>query len=828
MSAGSPLDQRRCGLRAAAGAAALVAFAVAGPAARPLAAQQPRTGQIVQRVPVLRVEVQGTTREKPEDVRAALGIQAGDTITYRAIERGVRRLYATGNFDDVKVLAQESDPTAPNAPVTLVVEVKERPFISEIRFRGLEHVSPGAITDTLHLRAGMPLQPEKVAQAEARARKLLADKGFAAREVEHHLEAVPGRTGTYRLIFDVDEGRRVAIADVGFVGNEVFSESALKDAMQTKPEGFLWFRQGTYDEERVRKDVRENIPAYYAERGYIDAMVTGDSLVVDPETGKAKLIIKVDEGPRYRLADFDIRGNHHFPSEELKKYFQTDHGGLLQGLGLAGRDTSSQPVFDEGAFQKATDRVRQLYNNQGYLYARVEPVIVRDTSASGEPTVKVAWEIQEGQPAYVNRVTINGNTYTHERVIREQILLLPGDVYSEELLIQSYRNIMALGFFESPLPMPKIEPNEKGDVDLTFDVKEKQTGSVNFGTAIGGYAGLSGFLGYDQPNLFGQAKAGHLRWEFGQYANNLEASYTDPAIFGSLISGSASVFSSYDRFFPFASEGRRRRTGGSFRFGFPLPGDRSGRTRVYLGYSLARTTYKAFDEEAGSSIFGLPPGFQSTVTVNLVRNTLDSPIFPTVGTKQELEVDVNGGPFGGDANFQKFTVNGAWYVPVASLGGGRPGARPVRFTLGMSAEAGAITGDASNFPFERFWMGGVQFGRPLRGYDESTITPLGYVPKCSGTAVGCPPLQDRLGDAYVRLSTEFAARINDNLSLSLFYDAGNLWRSAGEINPTRLLRGAGLGATIVTPFGPLGLDYAYGFDKDKPGWQLHFKFGPGF
>jgi outer membrane protein assembly factor BamA len=158
------------------------------------------------------------------------------------------------------------------------------------------------------------------------------------------------------------------------------------------------------------------------------------------------------------------------------------------------------------------------------------------------------------------------------------------------------------------------------------------------------------------------------------------------------------------------------------------------------------------------------------------------------------------------------------------LGAGKPGARPIRFTLGLHAEAGALFGNATNFPFERFWLGGVQFGRPLRGYEETSVTPFGYVPKSDATF----PLQNRLGNAYMKLTAEYALRFNDNMSISAFYDAGNIWRNASEINPTRMLRGAGIGVQLVTPFGPLGLDYGYGFDKTVPGWQLHFRFGPGF
>jgi outer membrane protein insertion porin family len=256
-----------------------------------------------------------------------------------------------------------------------------------------------------------------------------------------------------------------------------------------------------------------------------------------------------------------------------------------------------------------------------------------------------------------------------------------------------------------------------------------------------------------------------------------------------------------------------------------MPND--ARSRLTVGYSIARTTYERFEEEESTTLFNLPPGVQSTVTLGLQRFNLDHPMFPTSGTRQELEAAFNGGILGGAGNFQKYSASGAWYVPVGKIGGEVPGSRPIRFTLGLSAETGALFGNADRFPFERFWMGGVQFGRPLRGYEETTITPRGYAPRCDGSDANCPPLEDRLGDAFLRLSAEYAIRFNDNLSVSTFYDAGGVWRSPSEINPTRLLRGAGVGVMLVTPFGPLGLDYAYGFDKDRPGWQLHFKFGQG-
>ncbi len=676
-----------------------------------------------------------------------------------------------------------------------------------------------AVLDTIGLKAGGPYRPSKVAQAEAMTRQLLASKGFQTRSFKHHLEPVPGRPGENRLIFIVEEGSRVALADIEFEGNTVFSDEGLRKTLETKTEGFLWFRPGTFDEERIRTDLRDKLPAHYNTKGYLDFSVIGDSIAVDPNTGKARLVIQVVEGPQYKLSEFEVRGNRRFPTEELKRYFEEASGGIF-GLSFgSARVIGEDSVFNATAFVDATRRVHQLYTNQGYLYAQVEPHIEK---IDGQNAVRVSWEIQEGEPAYIRRVTILGNTFTHEDVIRSQLVTIPGDVYSEELLIQSYQRIGALGFFETPMQTPRIVPDETtGDVDITFEVKEKQTGSVNFGTAVGGGTGLAGFLGYDQPNLFGKAKSGHLRWEFGRYSNNFEASYSDPAIIDSPFSGSLSLFSSRDRFFRF-SEGQRRRTGISMRVGVPMP--RDVRSRFSVGYTLARTTYEKFEEEENSALFSLPPGLQSTVTLSLTRQTLDHPMFPTSGTRQEIEANFNGGILGGNGDFQKYMISGNWYVPVGQLGGSRPGSRPIRMTMGLAAESGALFGDAGRFPFERFFMGGVQFGRPLRGYDETTITPRGYFPRNAESV----PLEERLGNAYLRLSGEYAIRFNDNLSVSTFYDAGAVYGEPGDFNPTRLFRGAGVGVMLVTPFGPIGLDYAYGFDKDRPGWQLHFKFGQGF
>ncbi len=788
------------------------------PAAAQQQAGQPGPGQ----VRVDSIQVVGNFRVTAPDIEGQLNVQPGSVTTFRDIQKGVKTLMATGQFSDVRVHAKD---LPSSGGVLLVVEVDERPLVRRVEFNGLEHVSAKSVRDTTGLKAGEPFSPVEIQKARTFIQDKLAEKGIPFARIQQQVTPVEGLQNVVDLTLNVTEGNRVTVADVVVQGNDKVSADAIVGAMSTQPEGFLWFKPGAFDRQAYDEDLTKNIPALYHSRGYLDFQVLSDTLVIDPETGKARVELDVEEGPQYRVADFSVQGNREFSDTVLTAYFQRHSGGLLQSLGIGGGGGGERQgeVFDEPAFQAAAQEVQQLYANNGYIYAQVNPVVERRPGRDGAPpTVNLRWDIQEGLPAYINRVAVKGNDYTYDWVVRDHIFILPGDVYSQDRVIQSYQSIASLGFFETPLPPPDIQPDpETGNVDVIFNVKEKQTGSVNFGTSVGGGVGLSGFLGYEQPNLFGQAKSGSLRWDFGSYLSNFELSYSDPAINRSRVSGSLSLFDSRNRFYSF-STGQYKRLGGQVQFGFPIPG--ALRTRITAGYTIARTTYDVFQGVDDTSLFGRPNATQSSITLGIARNTLNHPLFPTQGSRQSWNIEFNGGPLGGDGNFIKHTAEGTWWVPVGQFGGNQPGGHPVRFALGLSAKAGAIFGNASAFPFDQFWMGGVQFGQPLRGYGETSITPFGYFPENSRDIRDV----DRLGDAYLSLTAEYAMRLNDNLSVSTFFDAGNVYATPAEFDPTRLFRGAGFGLQIVTPFGPIGLDYAYGFDKTNPGWQLHFRMGPGF
>jgi outer membrane protein insertion porin family len=430
----------------------------------------------------------------------------------------------------------------------------------------------------------------------------------------------------------------------------------------------------------------------------------------------------------------------------------------------------------------------------------------------------------------VNRIEIAGNDFTSDACIRDQLVILPGDVFNQDRLIRSYQNIANLGFFETPLPTPDTKTaNDQGDIDVIFRVKEKKTGNVNFGASMGGNS-VGGFIGLEQPNLFGLCKKGSLQWQFGKYVQDFQLSYSDPAIQGSRISGTVSAYDSRPRY-SIAGFGRPRRIGASLQLGFPIP--RSPFSRLFASYGLeSQKNEDVIEDPSLKNNIYLRNSLRSTLGLTAQHDTrIDMP-FPTAGAMQSLTAQFSGGPLGGDAAFQRYTTEIFGFAPVGQLGGGKPGSAPIKFVLGTKLRAGTVFGDpGAFFQYQKFILGGVQFGEPLRGYPEFSVTPRGVLP--NGTNSGGAGSPNDFGSAFLTTSTEFGMRLNQQIYVDAFFDAGNVWERARDIN-MRLKRGVGFGASVITPIAPLGIDVGYGLDRVNakgqiaPAWQLHFKLGQIF
>jgi outer membrane protein insertion porin family len=766
----------------------------------------------------------GSTRTAESALRAETGITPGMALNYRDVQRAVKNLFATGQFDDVRANCEVG---ADGTRATLVFEVRERPLLSDIEVRGVDRVSSSDVRDRIELLVARPVDPSQVARAIARIDSLYESKGYYLARVKVDT-LISG--GNAKLTFNVDEGNRLAVSGVRVGGTKTVSPRAVVKAIKTKPEGFLWWRKGEFDEDEYQGDLTERIPSLYANRGYIDMRIVRDTVRIDRARGKALVDIAVEEGPRYRVGSFEPTGSTRFSREEIERFYPFgDRGKSLRETmsGLLRRSDigNGGEVFDRGKWEEATRNVQQAYANEGYIYATVTPVVERAQGPDSLPVVNLRWDIEERQPAIVNRVEILGNDVTTETCIREQIFVLPGDVFNQDLLIRSYHNIANLGFFETPLPPPDTrQANERGDVDIVFRVREKRTGSVNFGASVGQGTGVGGFIGFEQPNLFGLCKRGSLQWQFGRYINDFNLSYTDPAIKQSRISGTVTAYHSQTRFI-IEDLGRQVRTGGQLQFGFPVP--RSRFSRLFVSYGGERVEYGNNGLLSNADCNNC---FRSTLGLSLNRDTrIDMP-FPSAGAHQSLSAQFTGGPLGGTAAYQRYTGELRSYATLASFGGGRPGAQQIKLVTGLSTRAGMLFGDAGPFYLQRFSLGGVQFGEPLRGYDEFSITPRGYLPTGGQTRAQL----ESFGNAFMTTTAEVGLRFGPQLYVNAFYDAGNIWARPRDFDPTRLFRGAGVGVSLITPLGPLGLDLGYGFDRrdlngrPDPKWQLHFRLGQFF
>src|SRR2546423_2320306 len=773
------------------------------------------------------VAVTGNARIDSASIRATAGFSVGTQLSVHDIQTAIKALYATGHFDDVQINCRVA-PAATKA--TLVIQVRERPILTAYKVIGADRVSPKDVKEKLSFPTGGPVDPGKIAKAIASVDSLYEANGYYLASVKPESTVT---NGNLTIDFKIDEGRRLAISGIRINGNTKIADEDIVSAMETKPEGFLWTRNGELDDAKYAQDLSEKIPQLYASRGFIDFRTIKDTLIIDRARGKGLIDITVAEGPRYKVGNFEVIGNRRFSTEQIKAFYpfgENQQTTLVQkATGIVRRSYANPPnTFDEAKWDDAQQKLMEAYNDEGYIYANIRPVTERVPSTDSVRTVNLRWEIDERSPAIVNRIEIAGNDYTHESCIREQIVLAPGQVFNRNYLIRSYQNIGNLNFFETPMPAPETRPSgDQGDVDIVFNVKEKRTGNINFGASMGQGTGLGGFVGLDQPNLLGRCKRAQLQWQFGKYINDFNLTYSDPNIRQSRISGSLTAYHSRSRF-NIADLGGIIRTGGQVQLGFPVP--QSMYTRLFVSYGGEKVNYTS-DGFLSTVAQSCNNCFRSTLGLTAQHDTRTGLPFPADGGLQSFNAQFNGGPLGGTAAFQRYTTELRSFAPIGRIGGSLLGGEPMMFVVGLSARAGAVFGDTGPFFYSQaFSLGGTQYGEQLPGYDEVSITPNGFNPNADQTQASV----SSFGNAFFVGTGELGLRINQSLYLNTFFEGGNVWSKPREFDPTRLFRSAGFGVATLSPLGPLGVDVGYGFDKvdvtgrPAPGWKLHFKLGQFF
>ncbi|MFQ5550281.1 MAG: POTRA domain-containing protein, partial [Gemmatimonadales bacterium] len=313
--------------------------------------------------------VEGNARIDDNLIIATTGISTGVLVSYLDIQLAVTRLYASGEFRDVEFLQGNV-----GGERALLVRVEEQPLLTAWGVQGVERLTGRAVRGRVKLTSGRAYSPSLAEQSRASIDSLYKQEGYYAAEIQILSQPAPdGRTT--QVVFDIIEGRRVAISEIIVEGNERVSDAEVASAMSTGVEGFWWFKRGEYDEDKLEIDVRENIPSFYASRGFVDATVVRDTLIVNEDTGKGTLIVTVNEGPQYRVGSFEVVGNRQYSTESIEQFypFQSQATGFF---GLGG-EHAGPPLFNQADWDEATQDLSNLYFNTGYIYARIDPIVTR-------------------------------------------------------------------------------------------------------------------------------------------------------------------------------------------------------------------------------------------------------------------------------------------------------------------------------------------------------------------------------------------------------------------------------------------------------------------
>jgi outer membrane protein insertion porin family len=728
---------------------------------------------------VQRVEVRGNRQVSAPKVTRVVGVKPGDAYDPERLRPGLKRLFETHQFRDVR--AHREDGTRPDS-VVVVIEVEEYPRVDAVSYRGNSHVGDDELKKVVTATKGTFVRPSITEKDRSAIADVYREKGYYSVSIRDTLLTDAGDE-TRTLQYVVSEGTKVKVKHLDFVGSREMDSAEIRKAMKTRPAGFL--RGGEFSPRQLEED-RERIIQLYKSRGYLDATVSDPDLDFSSDGKSLDVYFTIQEGIRYFTGDVTWKGNELFPDSTIARRITLRKGEPLNDLEL------SQIQFD----------IANLYGDRGYIYATVTPV----KEIHGN-VIDLNFEIEPGNLAHVHEINISGNTKTWEEVIRRELVLMPGDVFSSARLRRSLREVFNLGFFSGP-PQPQVtQANDEGDIDLTLKVEEKSAGQFRVGAGFSQLNRVSGFIGVTEPNFLGRAYRVGFNWEFSASRQDINVNFTQPWAFGTPTELTFQVYSANQDKVS-AQYYSDRRTGFSVRVGRPLPW--LDYTSASIRYSLEQVDLTNFSPAyTGPLIETTWPQTTSALGLTLYRNSTDSPFHPTLGTRTTVNSRWTGGAFGGDVNIQNYDVDVSWYQSLVW-----------KFVLQLRQTVGVVNGlsDPSQVPdYERFRLGGNRrYG--VRGYDFYEIVPRGNNAFTGGRTYSIAVAQIEFPIVAPTVYGRF------------FLDMGGTWNSFRGAEPGDLRKGSGLGIVIELPMiGLLGFDYAYGFDRVGGGrWQSHITFGTGF
>jgi outer membrane protein insertion porin family len=748
-------------------------------------------------VKVTLLEVQGNKRIETATILAKIKTREGEVFSPSQIKDDIKTLYQLGHFEDVQVKTEGFE-----NGLKVVFVVKEKPLIREITFEGNDELTTEKLKEGFTLLPRTAFNIQLINEAAEKIRLKYQDAGFYDAVIVPAVTELKG--GDRNVVFYIEEGQKVKIADIIITGNKALSAEEIKKSLKTQEYWFFSFlgRSGALRTEELREDV-ETIKNLYYNKGYIQVQV--DEPVIEPKeytfrecyfwgpqktfTRKNELVIRINikEGEQFRVGSVNIKGNQIISTEDLEKEIKLKRGD----------------IFSRDILRRDVNTIIDRYDGLARPFANVVPLF--DINQSKQ-IVAITIDIQEGGEVRIGRIDVSGNSKTRDKVIRREMRLAEGDLYNKKALKRSYERLNNLNFFETVEIVPQRRQMEP-IMDLDVKVKEKLTGTLSLG---GGYSSVDKLVGIaevTQGNLGGRGQLLKLKLQWGQAGttNLYVLSFMEPYLFDKPIWGKIDLYNQTQQY-----DGYDLKTNG---FGLSAGKSFGEYVTTSLRYSLDSSLVSNITLTAPFTIQQQLDNYgdritTSALTWSLARDTRDFYLDPKTGSKNSIYTEYAGGALGGDAHFFKTVGDSAWYFPVfwdtVFMARGRYGY--VESIIDKPVPVG-----------ERFYVGGPSTVRGFRfgsaGPRDSQLNAIG------GT-------KEMLFNFEYSFPIVPAARLKG----VLFYDFGKAFDSNEDVRLSELRQSTGWGFWWLSPIGPLKFEWGYIVNKrptDQPS-QFEFSIGAMF
>lgn len=728
------------------------------------------------------IVIEGAQRIEPATIRSYLTIGPGDTFDPVELDESLKSLFATGLFADVTLRRQGN---------ALVVTIVENPIINRIAFEGNRRIDDDVLESEVSSRPRVVYTRTRVQNDVARILEVYRRGGrFAATAEPKVIQLEQNRVD---LVFEIDEGPLTTIQSISFIGNAAFSDSTLRDQIQTEESAWwqIFATSDTYDPDRLAFD-RELLRRFYLSEGYADFRVISAVAELTPDREGFFVTFTVDEGERYRFGTIDIVSLlPNLDVEQLRDVATTREGDWYSSV----------------AVEETIERLVAAIADLQYAFVEVQPLVTRDRE---ELLINITYEIDEGPRVFVERIDIIGNVRTIDRVIRREIELVEGDAFNASRLERSEANIRNLGFFER-VDVNAIPGSAPDRTVIEVEVAEQSTGELALGAGFSSVDGPLGDVTLRERNLLGRGQDLRLRATLSGRGSQLDLSFTEPYFLERDLSAGFDLFR-ISRDNEDESSFEERTIGFGLRAGYPL----ADRLRQTLRYRLESRDIRDVDDDASIFVRSQEGETISSVVGHTIRyDRLDSRIDPTDGYSLRFGNDIAG--LGGDVRFLRTTAGANYFVPVFE-----------GVVLSLSAEGGYIFGLDDDVRInDRFFVGGAN----LRGFQTAGIGPRDI---STDDALG--------GNEYVVGSVELSFPIGLPEELGVkgrtFSDFGTLTGldvspeeealgSSDLVDDPSLRLSVGAGLSWASPFGPLRIDFAVPLLKEDFDREENFRFSFG-